>query len=61
LGKDKELGFMVKILIQNHTSEVVIHNVEDDDLDFWTALLGDAFLRGDARIIDENNNRHQAA
>ncbi len=52
---------MLKIVIQNPSSETIINNVSPDDLDFWQDLLEGA-VRGDIRIVDmESGLDHQIA
>lgn len=42
---------MLKIVIQNPTSETIINNVYPDELPFWEALLNGA-VKGEIKIID---------
>lgn len=42
---------MLKIIIQNPTSETIINNVYPDELDFWRDLL-DGAVRGEIKVID---------
>ena len=49
--KERELGFMLKIVIRNPHSETVINNVYPEELDFWKELL-DGAVRGDIQVID---------
>lgn len=41
-----------QIIIQNPTSNTVIHNVHPDELHFWQNLLSESNIRGDVQIID---------
>jgi hypothetical protein len=47
---------MLKIIIQNPTSETVINNVYPDELDFWRDLL-DGAVRGEIRIVDMDSGQ----
>ena len=49
--KNRELAFMLKIIIQNPSSETVINNVYPDELDFWQDLLKDA-VQGEIHVFD---------
>ena len=42
---------MLKIVIQNPTSETIINNVYPDELPFWEALLNGA-VKGEIKVID---------
>lgn len=42
---------MLKIIIQNPSSETVINNVYPDELDFWQDLLKDA-VQGEIHVFD---------
>ena len=42
---------MLKIIIQNPSSETIINNVYPEELAFWKELL-DGSVRGDIRVID---------
>lgn len=47
---------MLKIVIQNPTSETVINNVDPDELDFWTELLEGA-VQGEIKVFDTTNGQ----
>ncbi len=42
---------MLKIVIQNPTSETIINNVYPEELEFWKNLL-DGAVRGEIKILD---------
>ncbi len=50
---------MLKIIIENPSSETIINNVCPDELDFWRDLL-DGAVRGNIRIIDVLSNEQVA-
>ena len=50
---------MLKIVIQNPSSETIINNVFPDELDFWKELL-DGAVRGEIKIIDQDSGRQIA-
>ncbi|MBY0449279.1 MAG: hypothetical protein K2X01_01465 [Cyanobacteria bacterium] len=45
-------AIVYQIIIQNPTSNTVIHNVHPDELHFWQNLLSESNIRGDVQIID---------
>ena len=47
---------MLKIIIQNPSSETVINNVYPDELDFWRDLL-DGAVRGEIRVVDMTSGK----
>lgn len=47
---------MLKIVIQNPSSETVINNVFPDELDFWRNLLGGAVC-GEVKVLDQASGR----
>jgi hypothetical protein len=52
---------MLKIVIQNPTSETVINNVHPDELEFWNQLL-EGVVQGEIKVFDaENGTEFQAA
>ncbi|MEB3286705.1 MAG: hypothetical protein VKJ04_04320 [Vampirovibrionales bacterium] len=50
---------MLRIVIQNPSSETVINNVFPDELDFWKSLLDGAVL-GEIKVIDQDSGRQIA-
>ena len=42
---------MLKIVIQNPSSETIINNVYPEELEFWKNLL-DGAVRGEIKILD---------
>ncbi|HEY9685390.1 MAG TPA: hypothetical protein V6C52_00285 [Coleofasciculaceae cyanobacterium] len=51
---------MLKIVIQNPSSETIINNVCPDELDFWKDLL-DGAVRGEIKIFDADGQEYQVA
>jgi len=52
---------MLKIVIQNPSSETIINNVYPDELDFWTDLLEGA-VQGEIKIFDvDSGQEYQVA
>lgn len=59
--KERELEFMLKIVIQNPSSETIINNVCPDELAFWQDLLKGA-VRGEIKVFDaESGQEYQVA
>lgn len=54
--KYRELERMLKIVIQNPSSETVINNVCPDELEFWRNLL-DGAVQGEIKVIDVTNGQ----
>jgi len=50
---------MLKIIIENPSSETIINNVFPDELDFWRELLEGA-VRGNIRVVDMLSNEQVA-
>lgn len=46
---------MLKIVIQNPSSETIINNVFPEELEFWKDLLDGAAVRGEIKVIDTNS------
>lgn len=42
---------MLKIVIQNPSSETIINNIYPDELEFWRNLL-DGAVQGEIKILD---------
>jgi hypothetical protein len=47
---------MLKIVIQNPSSETIINNVCPDELEFWKNLL-DGAVRGEIKIFDADSGQ----
>jgi hypothetical protein len=45
---------MLKIVIQNPTSETIINNVYPEELEFWRNLL-DGAVRGEIKVLDADS------
>ena len=45
---------MLKIVIQNPTSETIINNVYPEELEFWRNLL-DGAVRGEIKILNADS------
>ena len=52
---------MYKIVIQHAESEVIIHNVRQEDLDFWQELLEESSQACRVEIVDIGAASHQVA
>ncbi|HEY9745503.1 MAG TPA: hypothetical protein V6C99_04740 [Oculatellaceae cyanobacterium] len=50
---------MLKIVIQNPSSETVINNVWPEQLDFWHDLL-DGAVQGEIRVLDAESGQEYA-
>jgi hypothetical protein len=60
-NQERELAFMLKIVIQNPSSETIINNVWPDQLEFWTDLL-DGAVQGEIKILDmDSGQEYQVA
>jgi len=52
---------MLKIVIQNPSSETVINNVHPEELEFWRDLLEGA-VQGDIKVFNlDNGEEYQVA
>lgn len=51
---------MLKIVIQNPSSETVINNVHPEELEFWRKLL-DGAVRGEIKVLDADGRESQIA
>jgi len=52
---------MLKIVIQNPSSETIINNVYPEELDFWRNLL-DGAVKGDIKVFDtDSGEEYQVA
>ena len=52
---------MLKIVIQNPSSETIINNVYPEELDFWRTLL-DGAVKGDIKVFDtDSGEEYQVA
>ena len=47
---------MLKIVIQNTSSETIINNVWPDQLDFWKSLL-DGAVQGEIKVLDADSGQ----
>lgn len=62
MQQERELAFlMLKIVIQNPSSETIINNVCPEELGFWRELL-DGAVQGDIKIFDtDSGEEYQVA
>ncbi len=59
IKKERELEFMWKIVIQNQSSETIIHNVSQDELEFWKELL-EGHVQGEIKLVDTSASQEVA-
>lgn len=62
MQQERELAFiMLKIVIQNPSSETIINNVYPEELEFWRNLL-DGAVQGDIKVFNiDNGEEYQVA